>query len=273
MNITIVICTRNRAESLRLTLESIGRATIPPGWTAELLVIDNGSTDHTAAVVRAARFGNAAVRYVNEPAAGHSRARNTGLKEASGQIILCTDDDVRVPANWIEGMGRSIFEGEADAVAGGVAFPPGIASALARPPFSSRRSWFGSTEELRREGTMRMVGANMAFHRRVLDRVRGFDLELGPGALGFHEETLFSWQLIAAGYRLVSAFDIVVEHHFDPTRLSPPGMIDLARKLGRSQAFVFHHWEQKKSQLALPRLILSHLQRQWIRCCDRLRAC
>jgi glycosyltransferase involved in cell wall biosynthesis len=271
MTVSIIICTRNRAESLKPTLESIGRAIVPPGWNVELLVVDNGSTDHTHAVINTARFSNVILRYAHEPKTGLCHARNTGLRETSGQIILFTDDDIRVPLYWIEGMCRPVVDGAADAVAGGVVFPPHIADALARPPYSSRRSWFASTEELDRETPKRLVGANMAFHRHVLDRVPGFDVELGPGALGFHDETLFSLQLLAAGYKLVSALDIMVEHHFDLSRLTRKGMIDLARKMGRSHAFVFHHWEHQKSQLAFPRLVLSHLCRHWTQYSDRIK--
>ena len=196
---------------------------------------------------------------------GLGYARNTGLRETSGQIILFTDDDIRVPSDWIEGMCRPIFDGKADAVAGGVAFPPDLAGALARPPFSLRRGWFASTEELMRNSPTRMVGATMSFHRHVLDRVPGFDVELGAGGLGSYDETLFSWQLLEAGYKLLGAFDVVVEHHFDPTRLTRKGMIDLAHKMGRSHAFTFHHWEHQRSRLPLPRLALNRLHRLWMR--------
>jgi glycosyltransferase involved in cell wall biosynthesis len=269
--VSIIICTQNRAESLKPTLESIGRTIVPPGWNVELLVVDNGSTDHTHAVINEARFSNVTLRHTYEPIAGLSNARNTGLRETSGQIILFTDDDLRVPLHWIEGMCRPIFDGGADAIAGGVVFPPEIEAALMQPPFASRRSMFACTAELGRKAPTRMVGANMAFHRHVLDRVPRFDVELGPGALGFYEETLFSWQLLAAGYNLVGAFNVVVEHHFDLSRMTRKGMLDLARKMGRSHAFIFHHWEHKKSRLAFPRLILSHLRRPWTRGSDRIK--
>jgi glycosyltransferase involved in cell wall biosynthesis len=268
MTVSIIICTRNRADSLKLTLESIGKAIVPPGWNVELLIVDNGSTDHTGEVVSAARLSNVCLRYVNEPTTGLGYARNTGLRETSGQIILFTDDDVRVPLDWIEGMCGPVLDGKADAVSGGVAFPSDLAFALARPPFSSRKGWFASTEELDRKSPTSMVGANMAFHRRVLDRIPGFDAELGAGALGFHEETLFSWQLLAAGYNLIGRFDVVVEHHFDTGRLTRKGIIDSAQKMGRSRAFVFHHWEHQKSRLVLPRLALCQLCRLWMRCSE-----
>ncbi len=166
---SIIICTRNRAESLRSTLESIGKISVPQGWVVELLVVDNGSADHTSAVVSAAQRNNIILRYINEPKAGQCHARNTGLDATSGEIILFTDDDVRVPSNWMVAMCEPILNGAADAVTGGVVFPAEHAASLSRSPFSSRRGWFASTAELDSNRPARMVGANMAFHRRVLD--------------------------------------------------------------------------------------------------------
>src|SRR5580704_12336571 len=113
--VSIIICSQNRAESLRLTLESIGKAAVPPGWTAELLIVDNSSSDHTRAIVTKAQLSNLTLRYIYEPKAGLSYARNAGLAAASGRIILFTDDDIHVPLDWIEGMCRPILEGTADA--------------------------------------------------------------------------------------------------------------------------------------------------------------
>jgi hypothetical protein len=163
-------------------------------------------------------------------------------------------------------MCRPILNGAADAIAGGVVFPAEYIVALSRPAFSSRRSWFASTEELDPNRPARMVGANMAFHRRVLARIPKFDVELGAGALGFGEETLFSFQLLSAGYKLIGVFDVFVEHHFDLARLSMEGVLDQARKRGRSHAFIFHHWEHHKSRLVIPRLVLCQLRRVWTRC-------
>jgi glycosyltransferase involved in cell wall biosynthesis len=265
MDCSVIICTRNQAESLKATLESIGKVTVPQGWAAELLVVDNGSNDSTKAMVSSITLPNIPIRYVQEPRIGKGYAYNSGMAAASGQIFVFTDDDVRVPSNWIDGMCRPILNGGADAVAGGVVFPAEYTEALSRQELSSRRSWFASTEVLDPHRPSRMVGANMAFHRRVLDKVPGFDIELGPGALGFEDETLFSRQLQAAGCRLVGAFDVAVEHHFDLTRTTRAGLLDTARKKGRSNAFVFHHWEHQTSRLIVPRLLVYLQRRQWVR--------
>jgi hypothetical protein len=87
-----------------------------------------------------------------------------------------------------------------------------------------------------------MIGANMAFHRRVLGSKVRFDPVLGPGALGMGEETLFSYQIERCGFVIGSAFDVVVEHAFDCGRLCPAGLAKLACSMGRSEAYIAHHW-------------------------------
>jgi glycosyltransferase involved in cell wall biosynthesis len=240
--VSIIVCTRNRAQSLLATVETIGRCKIPEDLPSELLIVDNGSTDETADAVRQIHPPNIPLRYIFEPEAGQSRARNRGLVDADGGILLFTDDDVRVPPDWIEGMCRPILSGAADAVAGGVRFPVELDRRL-----KVCRSWFASTEAILSDRPDRFVGANMAFSRDVLGNVPAFDVELGPGASGFGDETLFCFQLRAAGFRLVTRFDVAVEHHLDPARLTRARLIEMARQMGRSKAYIAHHWRHAES--------------------------
>lgn len=239
MGVSIIICTRNRAASLRQTLESLGRVEIPVDVSAELLVVDNGSIDATASVIRDCRLPGIPVRYVREDRPGLSHSRNTGLAAAAGDIILFTDDDVRPSPTWIAGICRKIRTGEADAVAGGVI----IAPELQRPWMSLYlRAVLASTESLDPTNPGRLIGANMAFGRQVFSRVPGFDCELGAGALGYGEETLFASQLLAAGLVIGGALDAAVEHHFDPSRLTRAALLSAAEKAGRSEAYIAWHW-------------------------------
>jgi len=250
--ISILICTRGRPDSLEATLRSVGRASIPTGWLVEVIVVDNGPTDATRRVVESASVAGVPPRYLVEPRQGQGYAYNTGIAAARSDFLLFTDDDVRVPANWIEGMSAPLLADQFDAVAGAVVFPPRIAYALSRRPFVSRRHWFASSDYLDPDRPAAMIGANMAFHRRVLQKGVAFDLELGAGASGFHQESLFSVQLVEAGFRLGGAFDVAVEHHFDLSRLTRAGMLNVASRMGRSRAFVDYHWNHV--QVRVPRL-------------------
>ncbi len=243
--ISILICTRDRATHLQATLEALADIEIPAGMSAELIVIDNGSRDQTADVLKA--FGNSCGRltlrhlFVGTP--GKSVALNKGLSTATGDVLMFTDDDVHVPADWIEKLTRPILDGSADAVAGGIR----LASSLRRPWLTAaQRGWLASTEDLPKNTNMPLIGANMAVSRRVLTAVPGFDPEVGPGALGHAEDTLFWLQVRQAGFRIVTHLDIEVEHHLEPGRLSRQSFARQAYKRGEFAAYVEHHWEHQR---------------------------
>jgi glycosyltransferase involved in cell wall biosynthesis len=263
-SVSIIICTRDRAESLAGTLAAMANLHVPHGIPAEVVVVDNGSQDRTRDVVRQAKLANMQLRYVLEPCPGQSVARNRGMAEADGQIILFTDDDVRPGVGWVEGMCRPILEGEADAVAGGVRLAPHLQRRWMTP---LHRSWLASTEYLDGGHPQEMVGANMAFARRVLQRVPGFDVELGPGALGQGDDALFSWQVMEAGYRLVAALHVEVEHHCEKSRLTRESFFAAAARHGRTRAYLRYHWEHTheedvEGQLAQQEEQLADLRRR-----------
>jgi glycosyltransferase involved in cell wall biosynthesis len=252
--VSIIICTRNRADALRETLEAIGRINLPVDLPTEVIVVDNGSTDHTAEVVRGCRLKRFPVRYVYEGRAGKSSAHNRGMQEARGDIFLFTDDDVRPADNWIEAMCRPIAEGRADLVSGRVS----LDAKLERPWMQElHRSLLCTMDTATLEDAM--VGANMAFSRRVLERVPEFDVELGPGALGSAEETLFHLQAKKAGFRTaVGDHQGVVEHHPDASKLTREAFQHAAKFRGRSWAYVAYHWRHQSISLTRLRF-LKHL--------------
>ena len=240
MNASILIVTRNRAADLAQTLQAMRNVVIPDSFKAELLVIDNGSTDRTREVVENCDMGGLPLRYIHEPRVGQTVGRNTGMAESTGEVILFTDDDVRPPAGWVIDMCEPIFQGKADAVCGGVRLAPH----LIRPWMTHlHRSWLASSEWLTRGAPESLVGANMAFSRKVLERVPGFDPELGPGAAGFFDDTLFASQLQVAGYRIHDGMDVSIEHHFEPSRMNRESWLNAAKRRGESQAYVGHHWK------------------------------
>jgi glycosyltransferase involved in cell wall biosynthesis len=247
-SVGIIICTCNRASDLRQTLESVCKVHVPAGMSAEVLVVDNAPGGPTAEVVREFRSARIRVRYVPEARRGKGYAYNSGMAASPADIFLFTDDDVRVPENWIEGMCGPIIRGEADAVAGGVTISPQRDRAWLR---GLMRSMMACTwQKSPGDPAEWMLGANMAFSRKVLERVGGFDVELGPGALGFADETLFGDQLQRAGFRMAGAWDVCTEHWFDESRLQRENLVKQVRNLGRSFGYVFYHWEHRTIRFA-----------------------
>ena len=101
----------------------------------------------------------------------------------------------------------------------------------------------------------------------MLEHVPAFDPNLGAGALGTEEETLFSWQSKEAGFRIASAFDVSVEHHFERSRLTRSSYINYKQKLGRSNAYVCHHWHhwEISPTVLRSRIALKCVQLAWVR--------
>ncbi len=249
MDCSIIISTRNRATALEKTLRAFREVHVPGAWQVEMLVVDNGSSDRTAEVVRQASHASFPIHYVDEPRPGKCRALNTALALAKGQALLFTDDDVEPAANWVEAMARPLLEKHCDAVAGRIL----LAENLRRPWFTHMHCiWLAEAREL--DSTPCLVGASMGIHRNVFDQLDNFDEELGPGpgALGAGEETLVWMQMLEAGMRISPVTDTYIIHHPDPLRLLRSSWLVAAKSFGRSNAYVMHHWEH--GQVAWPAL-------------------
>lgn len=239
--VSIIICTCNRSAALRNTLESLGKVRVPSEWKVEVIVVDNASTDDTASSVQSFTLGNATLQYLFEPKTGQSNARNAGLAHARGEFILFTDDDVLHSEDWLEQMLSPLLHDGCDAVTGQIT----LASHLMRPWMTPMHKWFlaSSHDAQPHNGSCELIGASMGFRRSVLKRVSAFDPELGPGTLGFGDDTLFGWQLTEAGFRIDYAPKARADHHLDSSRLRRAQWLDAARKRGRTEAYLRYHWE------------------------------
>jgi len=247
--ISIIICTHGRCQDLGNTLESLRNVRVPGGWLAELLVIENGSKDATESVVQSFALDWLNVRYLYEPKKGKSRALNRSLAEARGDLLVFIDDDIRFPREWLVEMCQPILSGRCSAVAGGIVLP----DHLLRPwMVRYHRPWLGSTEYLSAEDPSEMAGGNMAIHRRVLEKVGGYDENLGGGGLGNCEDTLFGRQVRQAGFKIMASFHASVEHHFSPAKLRYDNWVRAAIAAGRSRAYLIHHYYHQR--IAMPRL-------------------
>ena len=100
MRVSVILSTYDRAETLRETLKSICEMTTPPSLQWELLVIDNGSTDHTRQVCDSF-LGELPIRYLFDGPPGKCRALNNGIQSARYELIVFTDDDVNVDQHWL----------------------------------------------------------------------------------------------------------------------------------------------------------------------------
>jgi glucosyl-dolichyl phosphate glucuronosyltransferase len=269
--VSIIICTYNRAGDLTQTLNSLREVKLPNAEDTELIIVDNGSTDDTSSVAKSFSRNGIHVRYLYEARRGKAHAYNAGIGAAKGRVLLFADDDIRFPRNWIDGMCAPIVAGEVDAVAGGVC----MAKHLERPWMQEmHRLFIGAETASLTDDNFELIGSSMAVARSVLEKVPAFDTELGPGSptgLWSGEETLFSWQVLQAGYRIKLHKEVCVEHHFDPRRLRREAFIARAIYSGRSHAYLAYHWQHKPIKWPLLRFLKAWLRLMSYQACAKLR--
>jgi len=137
--LSVVVPTRNRAALLAAMLDSLTRQTLPKS-AFEVLVIDNGSSDATADVVRnySSRCGN--VRYFFEREPGLHVGRHCGMLASRGEILVFADDDIEALPNWLKSIAEGFSHSEVSMV-GGNNLPMFEVS----PPSWLRRLWERST--------------------------------------------------------------------------------------------------------------------------------
>jgi len=238
MRITVLICTRDRAEELERTLEAL----LCPanleveGWN--IVVIDNGSRDRTAQVCQAfeARFPDH-FSFCFERKPGKSNALNTGIAVAKGDVIAFTDDDVTCAPDYLQAI-RTVFnQYPVDAVQGRIVLQcEGGHPAWLDPFLGLTIGWREDADEFTDlKGTL--CGSNMIVKADVLKRVGAFLPDLGPGAIGLGEETELTLRMRAAGYKLGFAPQILTWHHLPKERLTRSFIRRRFFQQGRAEAY------------------------------------
>lgn len=228
--VTVIICTYNRAESLKVTLSDLGGLTPPAEHSVEILVVDNNSADATEETVRGYE-GRVPfpIRYVCETSQGLSYARNRGILEANGEWIVFTDDDVRIDSQWLSVLMSSLAKGDAVAAGGRVLpiWPDRLPRWIATEgPFVQHGVFLnytlGSRCRLLHEGDPEPFGCNMAFHSSAFHEYGLFRTDLGRTGkrLLAGEDTEMFARLRKGGAKVLFVPDAVVNHPVEAQRLS-----------------------------------------------------
>ncbi len=195
MDVSIIICTANRANVLRQTLANL--AGIHRPGAVELLVVDNRSVDDTRDVVEhVAKSSPFPIRYLHEPEQGKYAALNAGINASTGRYIAATDDDARFEPDWLEravdGLSRYGCEfvgGRVLPVWGGPK-PAWLADGNALHAKVIALLDHGSQAREFGRGISWPLGVNVAYRREVFDRVGLFDNRLGrKTGKGFRDYT------------------------------------------------------------------------------------
>jgi glucosyl-dolichyl phosphate glucuronosyltransferase len=241
--IAVIICTYNRADRLVLALEALTQQTLP-GQAFEVVVVDNRSTDHTAAICKAfqARFVN--FRYVYESVQGLSKARNTGWQTSPSAYIAYLDDDAIPCKGWVEAI-LNVFETvrPQPVSIGGPIYPlweiprpdwitPVMETLFTMLDGGETPRWFSDHEY--------PWGANVIYRRDALEKVGGFCEQLGRNgqSLLSGEETLLNATLKAQGEGFYYSPQAAVSHWVPKERINPDWLIQRSYWQGYSVALV-----------------------------------
>nr|WP_237683926.1 glycosyltransferase [Pseudaminobacter soli] len=190
-SLSIAICTKDRAQRLSRLLTSLDAVRKNSSFAAiEIVVVDNASTDSTTREA-VERFDG--IRYVFEPKAGLNFARNAALEAATGALIAYLDDDVVVDRNWLIGLAKACRDNPGAGGFTGLVLPYRLDTEA--QIYFERRGGFGrgfyrnEFRNARFDNPLHPVGAgvlgagcNMAFERKLLISLGGFDEALDTGA-------------------------------------------------------------------------------------------
>jgi glycosyltransferase involved in cell wall biosynthesis len=236
--ISIIVCTRNRAESLRVCLNSIELAVANNSTIeVELVVVNNGSTDATAALLQEwQRSASIRCRVVVAEQRGLSHARNCGLEQATGKIIAFTDDDCTLAPDYLAQLERAYGSDVMPTVRGGrveLGDPRDL-------PFTIKTDLVLQKFTGGHPGGF-IHGCNLTMSRSALELVGRFDTRLGAGRpIGAAEDSDFVYRAHRSGVNVLYDPSIVVFHHHG--RRDPAGvrLLQDAYDLGNGALYAKH---------------------------------
>ena len=239
-SVTVIVPTRNRSSYLGDCLASLARQR--PREPFEVLVVDNGSTDDTPAVIDRWCRQDRRFRVAREPRVGLSRAKNAGISQAEGRILLFTDDDSIVEDGWIESYLGLLAEREGTLVMAGGPVVPIPHDLGAWPRWFDRPALpdlglldYQGERQLRRFEYV--WGGNMAVPASLFAQVGPWDEAIGRRAdeRGTFEDAEFQDRVRAAGGDVLFCPGAVVRHRLARSAITPRRVLSTAFARGRNE--------------------------------------
>ena len=225
MDASIIVCTYNRAESLRDTLRALRAQKTDSARRWEVVVVDNNSKDHTRSVVEEGHRESPTVRYEFAQAQGLSHARNHGIGVAKGEVLLFTDDDVLPEPEWLETTLAGLAKYRADACGGYIGpiweTPPPAWLTTRFHGFLAIRTERSDDYPITSAGQA-PFGANMAIRKAVFERVGKFDVNRGRKGvvLASGDDGEMFERILAAGFTAVFLGRSRVHHKVESFRVT-----------------------------------------------------
>jgi GT2 family glycosyltransferase len=229
--ISIVICSFNGGRTIGECLQAISKICYP---NFEAIVVDDGSTDNTAAI--AAQYDVTLIRTPNQ---GLSHARNVGWQAAKGEIVAYIDDDAYPDADWLTYLAEAFRSGDYAGVGGPNISPRDdgrIAACVANSPGNAQHVLLTDIE------AEHIPGCNMAFLRSALEAVGGFDEQFRVAG----DDVDICWRLQERGCKLGFSPSAQVWHH---RRNSLRAYWRQQKQYGKAEALLEKKWPEKYNSI------------------------
>ncbi|KKC27225.1 hypothetical protein WP12_04465 [Sphingomonas sp. SRS2] len=263
IDLTFVICTKDRREPLLRCLGSIVTAALrSPQMATEIVVVDNGSTDDTArAVGEFMSVADVPTQMLYERTPGLAAARNSGIAAARGRLIAFTDDDCIVKPDYVADLATHWSKAPFDILRGG-RVELGDTRDL---PFTIKTSDHVERYSAGDFPGGFLHGCNFVTSRRVLDMVGGFDQRFGAGAdLKSAEDTDFLLRGFFAGFPVQYVPNMAIQHFHGRRSASQIEPVILGYSFGNGAIFA-KHWRRAPWLLKFPYWTLRAAGRQQFR--------
>jgi len=225
--VSVVVCSYNGARTIGDCLEGLLHLEYPD---FEVIVIDDGSTDSTAAI--AAEYG---VRLISTENRGLSHARNSGMEVATGEIVAYLDDDAYPDPHWLTYLAATFLSTTHAGVGGPNIAPVGdgpIADCVANAPGNPTHVLLSDRE------AEHIPGCNMAFRKACLQVIGGFDPQFRVAG----DDVDVCWRLRQCGWTLGFSSAAMVWHH---RRNSLRAYWKQQTGYGKAEALLEGKWPEK----------------------------
>jgi GT2 family glycosyltransferase len=228
--ISVVVCSYNGERTIRDCFEGLLKLEYP---NFEVIVVDDGSTDATAAITREYGF-----RLISTENRGLSNARNTGMEAATGEIVAYLDDDAYPDPHWLTYLAATFMSTTHAGVGGPNIEPPGdgpIANCVANAPGNPAHVLISDQE------AEHIPGCNMAFRKACLEAIGGFDAQFRTAG----DDVDVCWRLRQRGWTLGFSPAAMVWHH---RRNSVRAYWRQQRGYGRAEGMLERKWPEKYNE-------------------------
>lgn len=248
MKLSVIIATRNRAGAIAGCLDSIAAAFARASpLDAEIVVVDNGSTDNTAETIKEwARTNAVAVQCLFEPRPGKARATNHALRAAHGGILAFTDDDCRLYSEYVNDLLRHDAADTEPVLRGGrieLGDPTDLPLTIKTTP--ERIRWNRRMNSARHQPiTGQINGCNMTMRRALVERLGPFDERFGPGStIGSGEDSDYLFRAYLAYFSLEYVPDMTVLHFHGRKSFAEGRKLLRSYLISNGAEYVKHGWK------------------------------